>query len=210
MIIEESAAKKQGRIDLGRYIVVGVNKYLIKKDDGDDGDGNGDRNEGGEEAVDALRIDSAAVRESCIWRIEALRSNRGKNEVREALDCLERSATLSEGYGNNDNGINNINNGKNCDRDIGGKRTDEISTSWGNYPQNLQRMSVEAAAVRCTLGEILYALDNRWGNHIPSSPVVLGSYISSFRGSRRGNGNKGRGKKRDDNNDNKDNNHDEK
>ena len=40
--IEESAAKKQGRIDLGRDVVVGVNKYRINKDDRDDGNGNRD------------------------------------------------------------------------------------------------------------------------------------------------------------------------
>ena len=34
--IEESAAKKQGNINLGRDVVVGVNKYWINKDDGDD------------------------------------------------------------------------------------------------------------------------------------------------------------------------------
>ena len=50
MNIEESAVKEQGRIDLGRDVVVGDNRYHIDKDnrdDGDDGDGNGDENEGG-------------------------------------------------------------------------------------------------------------------------------------------------------------------
>ena len=42
MRIEEYAAKNQGRIDLGRDVVVGVNKYRIDKDDRDDGNGNGD------------------------------------------------------------------------------------------------------------------------------------------------------------------------
>ena len=49
MKIEESAAKEQGGIDLGRDVVVGDNKYHINEDDredGDDGDGNGDGNEG--------------------------------------------------------------------------------------------------------------------------------------------------------------------
>ena len=50
MNIEESAVKEQGRIDLGRDVVVGDNRYHIdedNRDDGDDGDGNGDENEGG-------------------------------------------------------------------------------------------------------------------------------------------------------------------
>ena len=47
---------------------------------------------------------------------------------------------------------------------------------------------------------ILYALENRWGRHVPSSPVLSGSYIASFCGSRGGGGNKRRGKKKDKNN----------
>ena len=47
MRIEESAAKKQVMVYLGRDVVVGVNKYRIDKDDGDDGNRSGDGNEGG-------------------------------------------------------------------------------------------------------------------------------------------------------------------
>ena len=39
---KESLAKNQGRINLGRAIVVGVNKYRINKDNGENGDGNRD------------------------------------------------------------------------------------------------------------------------------------------------------------------------
>ena len=46
MRIKEYVAKNQGRIDSGRDVVVGVNKYRINEDDFDDGDGNGDGNEG--------------------------------------------------------------------------------------------------------------------------------------------------------------------
>ena len=43
MSIKESAAKKKGRIDSRRDIVVGFNKYLINEDDRDNGDKNGNR-----------------------------------------------------------------------------------------------------------------------------------------------------------------------
>ena len=49
-------------INLGRDLVGSVNKYRIDKENGDDGNVNGDRNEGSEEAADTLRIDNAAVR----------------------------------------------------------------------------------------------------------------------------------------------------
>ena len=57
----------------------GVNKYWIDKENGDDGNVNGDRNEGGEEAADILSIDNAAVRESHIRRLGKLRSSRYNN-----------------------------------------------------------------------------------------------------------------------------------
>ena len=46
MRIKEYVAKNQGRIDSGRDVVVGVNKYRINEDDFDVGDRNGDGNEG--------------------------------------------------------------------------------------------------------------------------------------------------------------------
>ena len=119
--------------------------------------------------------------------------------MREALDRLERIAAISEDDNKDDNGINNSNNGKNGDVNIGGRRREDISTSQGNHPQNLLSLSVEAEVVRCTLGDILYVLENIWVRHVPSSPIVLGSYIVSFRGGGGWGGNKGGGKNRDDN-----------
>ena len=43
MMIRESEAKKQGRIASGRYVVMGINKYRINEDKGDDGDDRGRR-----------------------------------------------------------------------------------------------------------------------------------------------------------------------
>ena len=40
MRIEEYAAKKHERIDLGRDVVVGINKYWIDEDGGDNRGGN--------------------------------------------------------------------------------------------------------------------------------------------------------------------------
>ena len=140
------------------------------------------------------------MREYQIRRLGEIRANRDKNEVREAIDRLERSAALSEEDDNNNNGVNNKNNSKDEDGKVGGRRREEISTSWGDHPQNLLRLSVETAAVRCILGEISYALQKGWRRYVPSSPVVSGLYIASFRSGRRGGGDKGGGNKRDDNN----------
>ena len=69
--------------------------------------------------------------------------------MREALNRLNRSAALSkyDDKDNDDNSINNSNNGKNGDGDVGGRTREEIGTSRSNHPQNLLRLSVEAAAV---------------------------------------------------------------
>ena len=136
--------------------------------------------------MDALSIDNATVREYHIRRLGEIRSNRDENEVRETLDRLERSAALSEDDENDDNGINNSNSSKNSDGDVGKSRREDISTRRGDTSQNLLRLSVEAALARCTLGEIFYALEKRWGRHVPSSPVISGSYITSFCGGRGG------------------------
>ena len=127
---------------MGRDVVVGVKKYRINKDNGDDSDGNKDVNEGGEDVVGAIRVNNAAVIESQIRKLGELRANRDENEVREAPDRLNRSAVLSKDDNNNDNIITNSNNGKNSNGNVGGRRREEISTSRGDHPQNLLRMSV--------------------------------------------------------------------
>ena len=60
------------------------------------------------------------MREYQIRRLGDLRANRDENEVREALDRLERSASLFENDNNNENGTNNINNGKKAMATLGG------------------------------------------------------------------------------------------
>jgi methylmalonyl-CoA mutase len=52
--IEESAAKKQARIDRGEDVIVGVNKYILEQEDQD---------------LDILEIDNNAVRQSQVKRL---------------------------------------------------------------------------------------------------------------------------------------------
>jgi methylmalonyl-CoA mutase len=135
--IEESATKKQGRIDSGEDVVVGVNKYCLEGKDR-------------EENQDVLQIDNSSVREQQIAQLEKLKSERDEKKVAAALAKLEASARL------------------------------ERNTSRGDDPDNLLRLSIEAAKVRCTLGEISYALEKVWGRHRPTSSVVQGAYGSAF------------------------------
>ena len=79
--IEESAARKQARIDRGEDVIVGVNKYRPTA----------------ETPVDVLDIDNAAVRESQIARLNRLRAERDGAAVGQALDALTEAARTGEG-----------------------------------------------------------------------------------------------------------------
>lgn len=81
MKIEESAAKKQARIDRGEDVIVGVNKYQLAE----------------EADVDILEIDNDAVRESQIVRLKNIRDKRDQKAVDEALEALYRCANGGNG-----------------------------------------------------------------------------------------------------------------
>lgn len=81
MRIEEAAAKKQGRIDSGQDIIVGVNEYLNPKPT----------------AIEILDVDNKIVREQQIKRLEELKNNRDENAVQNALKDLETAAESGKG-----------------------------------------------------------------------------------------------------------------
>uniref|UniRef100_A0A7S1ZPU6 B12-binding domain-containing protein n=1 Tax=Ditylum brightwellii TaxID=49249 RepID=A0A7S1ZPU6_9STRA len=85
--IEECATKKQGRIDSGEDVIVGVNKYKLLEGDGAD-------DEDKEEMQEVLQIDNTSVREKQISRLEKVKRERNEEEVHNALLKLEESAML--------------------------------------------------------------------------------------------------------------------
>ena len=76
MRIEEASARKQARIDAGKDVIVGVNKYRLEKED----------------PIDTLEVDNTAVRESQIKRLAELRANRNNDDVKAALEAITRCA----------------------------------------------------------------------------------------------------------------------
>ncbi len=80
--IEAAAAEKQARIDSGKDVIVGVNKYKLKNED----------------AVEILDIDNVKVREQQIVRLKRVRAARDAAAVQAALDAL--SAAAESGQGN--------------------------------------------------------------------------------------------------------------
>ena len=81
--IEESAARRQARVDRGEDVVVGVNKY---------------RNKTGEPPVDVLDIDNTAVREAQVARLKEIRASRDEAACQAALEAMTTAA--GEGSGN--------------------------------------------------------------------------------------------------------------
>lgn len=121
--IEEAAARKQARIDAGKDVIVGVNRYRLDR----------------ENPIDILSIDNTAVRQKQIERLEALRANRDESAVKSALEALTRCAETGEG--------------------------------------NMLELSVQAARVRATLGEISDALEVVFGRYQTQATASVGVYL---------------------------------
>ena len=74
--IEESATRRQARIDRGEEVIVGVNKYQNSEDD----------------MPELLDVDNSAVREAQIARLEKVRGSRDEHACQNALDALQAGA----------------------------------------------------------------------------------------------------------------------
>jgi methylmalonyl-CoA mutase len=79
--IEASAAEKQARIDSGKDVIVGVNKYRLAKED----------------PVDILEVDNIKVREQQIARLQRIKATRDAAQVRAALEALSAAALSGQG-----------------------------------------------------------------------------------------------------------------
>jgi len=79
--IEASAAEKQARIDSGKDVIVGVNKYKL----------------GQEDAIETLDIDNHAVRENQVARLKRVRETRDAGKLQAALAALTKCAETGQG-----------------------------------------------------------------------------------------------------------------
>jgi methylmalonyl-CoA mutase len=79
--IEETAARRQARIDRGEDVIVGVNKFHAPE----------------EPAIDIREVDNRAVRESQVSRLRTIRETRDSSRWRASLDALAKAAESGEG-----------------------------------------------------------------------------------------------------------------
>ena len=74
--IEEAAAARAAKVDVGETVIVGVNRYRLSQ----------------EAELDILEVDNAKVRAGQIARLEVMRAARDEGAVKAALDALENAA----------------------------------------------------------------------------------------------------------------------
>lgn len=74
--IEEAAAKKQARIDSGRDVIVGVNRYTIQE----------------KSELEVREVDNQAVRQSQIQRLQKIKGARKEQEVTQSLQAISDAA----------------------------------------------------------------------------------------------------------------------
>ena len=79
--IEAAAAEKQARIDSGKDVIVGVNKYKLAKED----------------PLEIRDVDNMMVRAGQIARLETIRATRDASKVKAALEALTAAAHSGEG-----------------------------------------------------------------------------------------------------------------
>lgn len=81
MRIEEAAARKQARIDSGKDVIVGVNRYQIEEDS----------------TIEIREVDNTKVRDAQINRLNQVRESRNNESVKELLIELENAAKNQAG-----------------------------------------------------------------------------------------------------------------
>ena len=79
--IEAAAAQKQARIDSGKDVIVGVNKYKLKTED----------------TIEARDIDNVAVRDGQIAKLKVIKQKRDAAHVKQALEAIENAADSGTG-----------------------------------------------------------------------------------------------------------------
>jgi methylmalonyl-CoA mutase len=81
MRIEEASARRQARIDSGKEIIVGVNKFRLDK----------------EAPIEILEVDNSKVRLAQIKKLNEIKQKRNQQEVNYLLNAITKTAETGEG-----------------------------------------------------------------------------------------------------------------
>jgi methylmalonyl-CoA mutase len=102
------------------------------------------------EKVDVLVVDNTKVLHSQKEKLRRLRESRDSNKVKEALSAITEAC-----------------------------RASTKSTS-GDDPHNLLSLTIAAARVRCSVGEISDAMEEVFGRYVATQRLVSGAYSKTF------------------------------
>jgi methylmalonyl-CoA mutase len=155
--IEAAAAEKQARIDSGKDVIVGVNKYKLKNED----------------PIEARDIDNVAVREGQIARLKAIRASRDEAKVQAALQAL--TAAAESGQGN----LLDLSIQAMRLRATGGEVSDALEKIYGRHRADTQKVTgVYAAAYDSAEGwDALKAENNALAEQEGRRPRVMVSKL---------------------------------
>jgi methylmalonyl-CoA mutase len=143
--IEEVAARTQARIDSGRQVVVGVNRYRLDAD----------------EKIDVLKVNNSSVRAQQIAKLERLRAERDEGACREALSRLTDSArAAADGSRGNELASNLLKLAVDAARQRAsvGEISDALETVYGRHTASIRTIS---GVYRAEVGESPAALAAR-------------------------------------------------
>ena len=135
--IEASAAEKQARIDSGRDVIVGVNKYRLAQED----------------ALETREVDNVEVRKQQIARLKSIRESRDGAAVQTALAALTACAEGKQGAGRANGNLLDLSVKAMRARATVGEVSDALERAWGRHRADTQRVSgVYAAAYDSAAG----------------------------------------------------------
>ncbi|HMN77955.1 MAG TPA: methylmalonyl-CoA mutase [Burkholderiaceae bacterium] len=135
--IEASAAEKQARIDSGRDVIVGVNKYRLPQED----------------AIETREVDNMEVRKQQVARLKSIRETRDGAAVQAALAALTACAEGKQGAGESKGNLLDLSVKAMRARATVGELSDALEKAWGRHRADTQRVSgVYAAAYDSAAG----------------------------------------------------------
>ncbi len=117
--IEETAARRQARIDRGEDVIIGVNKFRLDE----------------EPEIDVREIDNTAVREAQVARLKEVRAARDEAKTRETLEALTRAAESGNG-----NVLELAVNASRARASVG-EISDALEKVWGRYQAEVRSIS---------------------------------------------------------------------
>ena len=151
--IEEAAAKKQARIDSGRDIIVGVNRYQVEEI----------------AEIEVRDVDNQAVKESQIKRLQEVKTKRNQAEVDAALGKITQAA--QSGIGN----LLALAVDAARKRATLGEISDAMQKAFGRHKAHRRFRK------RATLGEISDAMEKAFGRHKAQTKSISGVYASEVK-----------------------------